>query len=133
MKDSSNKKKRIMVVEDEKAICEVFSIVLKNEGFEVDIADNGKLAEEKVKTNDYDLIIVDIRTPVMNGKELYQSVVDSNPEIARRILFTTGDVMDGDTLSFIKEVGRPFLAKPFTPGELREMVRDVLGRIEKTA
>ena len=133
MKDSSNKKKRIMVVEDEKAICEVFSIVLKNEGFEVDIADNGKLAEEKVKTNDYDLIIVDIRTPVMNGKELYQSVVDSNPEIARRILFTTGDVMDGDTLSFIKEVGRPFLAKPFTPSELREMVRDVLGRIEKTA
>ena len=79
MIDTSDKTRRILVVEDERAICEVFTIILKSEGFEVDIAGNGRLAEEKVKGEDYDLIIVDVRTPIMNGKEFYQSIIDNKP------------------------------------------------------
>ena len=130
MSDSGGKTRRILVIEDEKAICEVFMIVLKSEGFEVDIAGNGKLAEEKVKEKNYDLIIVDIRTPIMNGKEFYQSIIENKPEMSKRIIFTTGDVMEGDTVNFIRQVNKPCLAKPFTPTELREMVREVLKKIE---
>jgi len=131
MSDSGGKTRRILVVEDERAICEVFTIVLKSEGFEVDIAGNGKLAEEKIEEKDYDLAIVDIRTPIMNGKEFYQSIIDNKPEMSERIIFTTGDVMEGDTVNFIRQVNRPCLPKPFTPQELREMVWEVLKGIEK--
>ena len=129
MNCSGAETKRILVIEDEKAICEVFMIVLKSEGFDVNIADNGKLAEEMIKEKDYDLIIVDIRTPVMSGKEFYQCVINNKPEMSQRIVFTTGDVMDGDTADFISHVNRPCLTKPFTPKELREMVREVLKKI----
>jgi CheY-like chemotaxis protein len=83
-----------------------------------------------MKERDYDLIIADIKTPVMNGKEFYWYLLDTKPEMARRIIFTTGDVMDGDTIEFIKKVDRPCLPKPFTPSELREMVHNVLQKIE---
>jgi DNA-binding response OmpR family regulator len=40
-----------------------------------------------------------------------------------RVIFTSGDVTDGNVKVFLKETGRPFLAKPFTPEELRSVVR----------
>ena len=121
---------RILVVEDEPAICEICLKVLNGEGFEVDVVGNGKLAEEKLQEREYDLIYIDIRTPVMNGKELYQYIVDNIPRMASRVILTTGDVMARDTQAFLKQAGRPFLLKPFTPGELRDIVRETLRQVE---
>ena len=123
--------KRILVVEDEPVICEICIRVLTGEGFEVDIAANGKLAEAKLQESRYDLILIDIRTPIMNGKELYQWINEKYPELVSRVIFTTGDVMGGDTQSFLETAGRPFLLKPFTPNELRTIVRETLRQLEK--
>jgi len=130
MKNYGSGVKRILVVEDEPAICEICLKVLNGEGFEVDIVGNGKLAEDKLKEREYELIYIDIRTPIMNGKELYQHIVDNIPKMTSRVIFTTGDVTTGDTQAFIERTGRPFMPKPFTPGELRNIVRETLGKIK---
>ena len=123
-KRSDNLLKRILVVEDEPAICEVCIRVLSNEGFEVEIAENGKVAQGRLGKKDYSLCLIDIRTPVMNGKELYQYILNNHPGMAERVIFTTGDLVEDYTRRFLELAGRPILPKPFTIGALREIVRE---------
>jgi DNA-binding response OmpR family regulator len=131
MKNSGATARRILVVEDEPTICRFCSQTLTGEGFEVDIAANGSIAEGRLGEKEYDLVLIDIRTPVMNGKQLYQSIVERRPALASRVIFTTGDVLGGDTKSFLEQSGRLFLPKPFTPDELKAIVREALSRIGK--
>ena len=126
MNNSSIDIKSILVVEDEPAIREICMKALSSEGYEVELVMNGKLAEEKLKEKKYDLLLIDIRTPVMNGKELYQYIVDKVPDMADRIVFTTGDIMAGNLQPFIEKTKRPFLPKPFTPKDLRKIVKETL-------
>jgi DNA-binding response OmpR family regulator len=129
MKSSGEKVVRILVVEDEPAICRVCSQTLTGEGFEVDIAANGSIAEGMLGEKEYALILIDIRTPVMNGKQLYKSIMERHPEVVSGVIFTTGDVLGVDTKSFLGQSDRLFLPKPFTPDELKSVVREALGRI----
>jgi len=131
MKDSGTGAKRILVVEDEPAICNICRRVLTSEGFEVDIAVNGKVAQDMLEGKQYSLCLVDIRTPEMNGKELYQWLQEKHPQLASRVIFTTGDVMRGDTQSFLEQAARPFLLKPFTPEELKAIIRETLKEVGK--
>jgi CheY-like chemotaxis protein len=59
----------------------------------------------------------------MNGKELYLWLQKKYPQLAVRVMFTTGDVMGGDIQRFLEQSGRPFLRKPFTPAELKTIVQ----------
>ena len=131
MKKSDTGVKRILVVDDEAAICQVCRRALTSEGFEVDIAANGEMALGMLREKEYALILIDIRTPVMNGKELYQFIIEKHPELAERVIFTTGDVLGGDTQIFLEQASRPFLPKPFTPDELQTIVKETLAQREK--
>lgn len=126
MESSSTGVKRILIVEDEPAICDLCRRVLTREGFEVEIAVNGKVAQDMIQGKQYDLCLLDIRTPEMNGKELYQWLKEKHPQLASRVIFDTGSVIGKDTMTFIEQSGRPFLPKPFTPDELRPIVRETL-------
>jgi len=129
MKSTDIGTKRILVIEDEPVICEICIKVLNKEGFRVEVVANNKLAEDRIKEEEYSLILVDIKTPIMNGKELYQSIIDNVPEMTDRVIFTTGDVMPGDTETFIRKSGRPFLPKPYTPEELGKIVNETLSQL----
>jgi len=131
MKNASRGVKRVLVVEDEPSVSRVCLKTLTGEGLEVNIAVNGSVAEDILKKTDYDLILIDIRTPVMNGKELYQHISEKHPELAERVIFTTGDVLGGDNKRFLEQSGRVFLLKPFTPDELKAVVRETLRQLEK--
>jgi len=126
MKESNLGIKSILVVEDEPVISEICLKVLTDEGYAVELVANGKLAEAKLKEREYDLILIDIRTPVMNGRELYKYIVENVPLMADRIVFTTGDIMAGNLQPFIDRVKRPFLPKPYTPSDLRKIVKETL-------
>ena len=131
MRSAGAKESKILVVEDEPAICRVCSRTLTSEGFEVDIAVNGSLADDMLESGkNYDLILIDIRTPVMNGRQLYESIVKKHPELVSRVIFTTGDVI-GDNKSFLEESGRLYLPKPFTPDDLKTIVEEALRQLEK--
>jgi DNA-binding response OmpR family regulator len=131
MKNPSASVERILVVEDEPGISEVCQRVLTSEGFEVDIAVNGKVAQDMLGEKDYDLFLIDVRTPLMNGKQLYQCIQEKHPKLIDRVIFTTGDVMSKDIQVFLGQAARPFLPKPFTPDELRTIVRETLRQMEK--
>ncbi|MFC2003369.1 response regulator [Chloroflexota bacterium] len=125
----SSSAKTILVVEDEPAITSVCRRVLTNEGLEVDIATNGKVAQEMIAKEEYNLCLIDIRTPIMGGEELYVWLLQEHPQMTRGVMFTTGDVMGGETTGFIERSGRPFLPKPFTPDELKTKVKEALKEI----
>jgi len=118
--------KRILVVEDEPAISQVCRLVLTRDGFEVDTAVDGRMAQGMLREGDYDLILMDIRMPVMGGREFYQILEVQYPELVDRVIFATGDVIGSDTRKFLERSGRPFLPKPFTPDELKTIVRETL-------
>ena len=126
MKELVRNRRTVLVVEDEPAIAKVCVRTLAAEGFDTEIATDGQVALNRLKTNMYDLCLVDIRTPKMNGVELYKRLKDNCPEMANRIIFSTGDVISDNIRAFLEETGRPFLAKPFTPEELRSIFRVAL-------
>jgi DNA-binding response OmpR family regulator len=115
-----------LVVEDEPSISNMCQRVLTREGFEVEIAVNGRLAQDMIEKRQYDLCLIDMRTPEMNGAELYHWLQKKYPRLANQVVFTTGSVLDEKTMAFIEQSGRPFLAKPFTPQELIAVVEEAL-------
>ncbi len=128
MRNPGDNVRKILVVEDEPAICEICLKVLAGEGFEVEIANNGRKGEEKLREKEYDLILIDLRTPVMDGKQLYQRISEKYPELASRVILTSGEVVGGDIQGFLELAGRPFLPKPFTPKDLKKIVGDTLSQ-----
>lgn len=126
MQNSSADVNKILVVEDEPCIRQVCQRALTRQGYHVDFATNGAIAEDMLMKEDYDLLVIDIKTPVMNGKEFYQNIRDRHPKLLDRLIFTTGDVISSDTQDFLKQTGRPFLLKPFTPSELQSIVKENL-------
>ncbi len=126
MKTSSKPAQRILVVEDERVIADICRRVLASEGFVVDIAANGKTAQHMVKTNRYDYCMIDVKMPVMNGDDFYRWLQEEQPHLASRVVFTTGDVTGKGTETFLEQSDKPFLPKPFTPDELKSLVRQVV-------
>ena len=126
MTQDSTHRRRALVVEDEPVISQICRRMLMAEGFDVDIAMNGLIAKKMVNDKSYDLCLTDIRTPAMDGTQLYQYLEQEHAELARRVIFTTGDVMSGSVAQFIEGTKRPFLPKPFTPNELKQVIRDTL-------
>jgi len=128
MVKGNGQQRRSLVVEDEPTIARMCLRALGTEGFEVDVASDGKAAQARLSDNEdlYDLCLIDIRTPGMNGIELYQYLKEIGSEMINRVIFTTGDVVNDEIKTFLEETGRPFLPKPFTLDELRSVIRITL-------
>ncbi len=105
--------------------------VLTREGFEVEIAIGGRLAQDMIEKKQYHVCLIDIRTPQMSGAELYQWLQKKYPRLTNRVIFTTGSLIDEKTMTFIRQSGRPFLPKPFTPDELTAIIKESLKQLEK--
>jgi len=127
MEQANASGRRILVVEDEPGIARVCTRTLSAEGYEVDVAVDGKAALDVLRKKEFDLCLIDIRTPHMNGIELYGQLQKNYPGTVNKVVFTTGDVLGSDIKSFLESSGRPYLAKPFSPDELRAIVRTALG------
>jgi len=118
---------RILVVEDNEALGQVCALVLSAEGFQVDTATTGEMALDRMKDDSYALCLVDIRMPGMDGMELFKHMKQESPELADRVVFTTGDATGTRIQTFLKQTGRPCLIKPFTLKELRVVARSAFG------
>ena len=118
MKLRTNCLKRILVVDDEPVISHVCQKVLLGQGFSVDVAADGKKAIEKINARPYNLCILDLRMPGINGFQLYQYLADTCPELSRNVIFTTGDTTTHQVTDFLNGSEKVYLEKPFTPDEL---------------
>ena len=123
---SGVKAKKALIVEDEPTIRSVCQRVLSKEGFAVTTVGDGKAAQESVKNQQYNLLLVDIKLPVMSGIDFYVWLRGEYPQLSRRVILMTGSVMGGETMSFLEQSGQPYLLKPFRPEELVKIFRKTL-------
>jgi signal transduction histidine kinase/ActR/RegA family two-component response regulator len=117
---------RILLIDDESETLEVLARILKVQGYQADTVSNGETALLRLTRTRYDLILCDIRMPGLSGPEVYRRLEARDPEMARRIIFITGDIMSAGTRSFLKESGTSYLTKPFDLDELTAKVRAAL-------
>jgi PAS domain S-box-containing protein len=117
---------RVLVVDDEPVVREFVSRVLRAEGCEVDTAGSAEEALERLNSQRYRLLLLDIKMPGTGGIELYRRLGKIAPSLAKRTLFITGDVMGERTRDFLARTGAPYIVKPFDTYTLLAEVRRVL-------
>jgi two-component system NtrC family sensor kinase len=117
---------RVLVVEDEPALAVAVADALTDAGFVVDRAGDGEEALAHVRERSYDLVVCDLKMPRLDGRAFYRAIAATVPELARRVIFVTGDVVGTDAERFLEESGCRWLAKPFRLGDLLRTARDVL-------
>ncbi len=116
----------ILLVDDEPAILEVLAEILAEDGHVIATASNGSGALKKLEQQTYDLILVDIRMPAVDGPGFYRAVTARHPAFRERFVFMTGDVLNPDVRTFLDETARPVLRKPFTAAQVRETAQRAL-------
>ena len=121
------KGRRILVVEDEDEVRDFILDALRRDGHEVDVADDGLKALWHVSQHAYDLILTDLKMPVMDGQAFYHEVERIRPDTMPRIIFVTGEADSPGYASFLQSVGGIALTKPFTVEALHEVVNWALG------
>ena len=117
---------RILVVDDEPVVVSFVSKLLSEQGYQVEAAANAEAALEKVKSESYSLILLDIKMPCTSGIELYESIRNIDQSLARRVVFITGDAMGGDTMHFLSRTKAPCITKPFKAEQLTREIRRIL-------
>lgn len=115
----------ILVVDDEPHILHYMRATLESWGHTVAEATDGEEARDRMVRDRFDLVVADLRMPRLGGRELYERLAREEPSLAQRVVFATGDTVRGDTLAFLKSVGRPYLHKPFSLSELRALLAGV--------
>ena len=116
----------ILVVDDEESIQRLLGSILEMDGHKVDTARNGIEALERIGRGHYDVIITDIKMPDMDGRALYQRLLELDNDLAQRTVFITGDTVSPDTRDFLDQVRNPCLAKPFRIRQVRETISQIL-------
>ena len=112
---------RILVVEDEKHLNRIISEAVEDEGYSVDSCYNGVEALEYLECADYDVIILDIMMPKMNGLELVRRLRDKGDSTP--VLFLTARDAVADRVEGLESGGDYYLTKPFDFQELMAVVR----------
>jgi PAS domain S-box-containing protein len=117
---------RILVVDDEEEIAALVRAMLESAGHEVSTAESGAVALELLAMARFDAIVSDLRMPDMDGAQLWREVVAHHPQLARRMLFVTGDTLSPGARQFLADARCPSLDKPFSKPDLLAKVADLL-------
>ena len=115
---------KILVVDDEESIRKTVSVILKHAGYAVDTAEKGKQAIEKAQANFYNLALIDIRLPDMEGTELLAALKETTPRMAK-IILTGYPTLQNATRAINKGVDR-YLIKPVNTDELLKSIKELL-------
>ena len=117
---------RILVVEDEETLCENIAKGLKIDGYEVDTCFDGESALDMILSESYDLIILDLNLPKMDGMEILENLRKDDPETAILILSARGQLED--KIAGLDAGANDYLCKPFHFEELEARVRSLTRR-----
>ena len=125
--------KRLLLVDDELELAQTLADLLAPDGHMTDIAENGLQALEKIRQNQYDLIISDLRMPVMDGPGLYAAVCENHPEFAARMIFVTGDTLSQNVRDFLTQHRVTVIDKPYMPMDVKRAIANTLAEVENKA
>lgn len=120
----------ILIVEDEPAIVTLIKYNVEKAGYKTDVAYNGEDAVKKVLANAYDLIILDVMLPKMDGMEVCQKI--RSERIFTPVLMLTAKGNEQDRVRGLQIGADDYLTKPFSPKELIARIQAILRRIDLT-
>jgi len=117
---------RILIVDDDKSICTALSLILEEEGYDVDTAETGSEAIEKTNSRVYNVVLLDFRLPDIEGTRLLTRIKDTVPRM-RKIMITGYPSMANavDSVNFGADA---FIVKPC---EATELLRKIKEQLEK--
>ena len=120
----SNTQHRIMIVEDDQDIAQIFAITLQDNGFAVDVFNDPLSALSNYKVGNYDLLLLDIRMPGMNGFELYHKIKGIDDKAQVCFITARADAIDEFRRLFpsLEEIDC-FVRKPVEMDNLVRMVK----------
>jgi CheY-like chemotaxis protein len=118
--------RRILVAEDEPTVADLVSRVLVADGAAVTIARDGEEAWLSLAEADFDLVVTDMRMPRLDGKGLYERAAAERPELIRRFVFATGDLVRQETLRFLEGLPNRVLVKPLDVESVRRVLSQAL-------
>lgn len=122
------KAKNILVIDDEADLVELVSYNLTKEGFSVDSAYDGEVALEKIRAKKYDLAVLDLMLPGLNGMELCR-IIRTDPDTASMpIIMLTAKGEEIDKVLGLEMGADDYITKPFSPRELIARVKALLRR-----
>lgn len=121
-------KQRILVVDDERDLCEILQFNLENEGFEVDVAYSAEEALAKESLAGYDLMILDVMMGEMSGFSLAKRLKQNSDTSRIPIIFATARGTENDTVTGLTIGADDYIAKPFSVREVILRVKAVLRR-----
>lgn len=118
----------VLIVEDEREISNFIKKELELQGYICQVASNGKIGADLIENNNYDLILLDINLPIINGHELLEYIkqISQTP-----VIFVTSQASTLDKIRGLKEGADDYVTKPFEMGELIARIEAVLRRYNR--
>jgi len=120
---------RILIVDDDENIRKVLKTILEEEGYIVELAENAKKAIEKTKRKFFNLALIDIRLPDMEGIELLTKMKDTTPKM-RKIIITGYPTLQ-NAIQAVNRGADAYILKPFDMEKVLETIRDQLRKQEE--
>ncbi len=114
----------ILVVDDERKMRTLLSMMLERKGYRTEQAENGKAALKKLLTSEYDLVISDIKMPEMDGKELIQKMRQQN--MVTPVVFVTAFATVDSAVEMMRQGAADYVTKPFDESKIRITVERAL-------
>ena len=118
--------KRILVVDDDEMVLMALEELLKPEGYEVHTALRGAEAIKRLDQNGYDLLVLDIMMPEMDGFELCKRIREKEAYKKTPIVFLTAKSQEKDKAAGLEAGANLFLSKPISPDKLLEIISDTI-------
>jgi len=113
---------RILLVDDEASVLDLIRTTLETCGYSIDTALCSQEAMQKIRANDYGMVILDLLLPDMNGFLLSQEIRRVRPALGGKTLFISGILFGQSTVEQLGSMGAGFLSKPFQLKALIEAV-----------
>lgn len=129
----NTERRRILIVDDDESICNTLKLLLEVKRYDVDIANTGKQAIEKAETNFYDVAILDIKLPDIEGTELLKPLRRVSPKMTTIML--TGYPQSDNAIKSLNDGADAYFIKPVDPAELVKTIEEKLEsqiKIEQT-
>jgi len=118
--------KSILVAEDDPTVLELFARLLSEEGARVTLVQDGEEAWQRLERGNYDLIVADLRMPNLSGQQLYERVGEERPDLLRRFVFATGDLVRTETRDFLSGLPNRILPKPLEVETVRRVLSQAI-------
>jgi len=115
---------KILVVDDEEIVRNSLHDWLREDGYTVEAAEDGFKALEKIKENPWDIVLVDLKMPRMDGLELMERIKEIKPEI--QIVIITAYATVHTAVEAIKKGAYDYLVKPFNPEEISLLIKRLI-------